>query len=73
MPALDDHSVQASGMIRRRARRQQTLTQYELVPEVIYSAMEQRLRDLALELIGPTVKRVQETAAQQQTLLLKNH
>ena len=60
-------------MIRRRARRQQTLTQYELVPEVIYSAMEQRLRDLALELIGPTVKRVQETAAQQQTLLLKNH
>ena len=60
IPQQDNKSVAVSGMIATRQKKMQTLTQYDLVPEVIYNALEIKIRELMIELTGPTVNRQQE-------------
>ena len=38
----------------------QTLTQYDIVPEVIFNSLEIRIRELLKVLLGPTINRQQK-------------
>ena len=60
IPQQDNKSVAVSGLIATRQKKMQTLTQYDLVPEVIYNALEIKIRQLMIELTGPTINRQQE-------------
>ena len=59
MTQKDRHSVQLSGLMVQKNMRTQTVTQYDLVPEVIYNNLKARLNDLVVEIAGPTITRCQ--------------
>ena len=53
MAGVDQNSVALSGMIVQKAKKLQTMTQYDLVPEVIYNSIEIKIRDVIETIVGP--------------------
>ena len=48
---VDHRSVQMEGLLVTRTKKQQTMSQYDLVPEVIYNSLEIKIRTLMRELL----------------------
>ena len=47
-------------MLVNKNAKMQTLTQYDIVPEVIFNSLEIRIRELLKVLLGPTINRQQK-------------
>lgn len=58
----DDFSDAMSGMLVTKNAKLQTMTQYDLIPEIIYNSLEIKLREMFQTIIGPTIQRQAELA-----------
>ena len=47
-------------LILQKAKKMQTMTQYDLVPEVIYNSLEIKIRELISSLLTPALRRQEE-------------
>lgn len=70
MPSRDNQSLKQRSLINNRNAQSevsgmlvtknvpiQTMTQYDLVPEVIYNSLEIKMRETLTDLLGPTIQR----------------
>ena len=59
-----------SGMFVKKGKKMQTMTQYDLVPEVLYNSIEGKLLDKVRSILSPTHYRQLELSKEYQKLYL---
>lgn len=60
-------------MMVRHKKKIQTMTQYDLVPEVIYNNLEKKMGEMITNMISPTYYRQIELAKENKELYMKQH